>query len=71
MPKRYTYSQKALSKTFNIKQTAEHRAYGDVMVLEQIFNSLIKNYCEWNSYNITDYQNTNKIYNMLYDYSFI
>ena len=71
MPKRYTYSQKALSKTFNIKQTAEHRAYGDVIVLEQIFNSLIKNYCEWNSYNITDYQNTNKIYNMLYDYSFI
>ena len=71
MPKRYTYSQKALSKTFNIKQTAEHRAYGDVMVLEQIFNSLIKNYCEWNSYDITDYQNTNKIYNMLYDYSFI
>lgn len=70
MPKRFTYSQKALSKTFNIKQTAEHRAYGDVIVLEQIFNSLIKSYCEWNSYNITDYLNIQKIYNMLYNYSF-
>ena len=68
MPKRYTYSQKALSDTFNIKQTAEHRAYGDVIVLEQILNSLIKSYCEWNSYNITDYQNIQKIYNMLYNY---
>ena len=68
MPKRYTYSQKALSNTFNIKQTAEHRAYGDVIVLEQILNSLIKSYCEWNSYNITDYQNIQKIYNMLYNY---
>tara|TARA_Y100001958_G_C21229189_1_gene554746 strand:- start:462 stop:1106 length:645 start_codon:yes stop_codon:yes gene_type:complete len=70
MPKRFAYSQKALSKTFNIKQTAEHRAYGDVIVLEQIFNSLIKSYCEWNSYNITDYLNIQKIYNMLYNYSF-
>tara|TARA_B100001094_G_C18194018_1_gene809322 strand:+ start:6284 stop:6922 length:639 start_codon:yes stop_codon:yes gene_type:complete len=69
MPKRYTYSQNALAKTFNIKQTAAHRAYGDVIVLEQIFNSLIKSYCEWNSYDFKEHLNIKNINNMLYNYS--
>jgi DNA polymerase III alpha subunit (gram-positive type) len=69
MPKRYTYSQNALAKTFNIKQTAAHRAYGDVIVLEQIFNSLIKNYCQWNSYDFKENLNIKNINNMLYNYS--
>ncbi len=69
MPKRYTYSQNALAKTFNIKQTAAHRAYGDVIVLEQIFNSLIKSYCEWNSYDFKENLNIKNINNMLYNYS--
>ena len=69
MPKRYTYSQNALAKTFNIKQTAAHRAYGDVIVLEQIFNSLIKNYCQWNSYDFKENLNIKNINNILYNYS--
>lgn len=42
-PGRTYYSQPAIAKTFNIMIVNAHRAMGDVIVLEQIYNQLLKN----------------------------
>ena len=51
IPDRFTYSQNALAKTFLIEQKAAHRAFGDVIVLEEIFKNLVRYHCNINSLN--------------------
>ncbi len=70
IPNRYTYSQNALAKTFLINQKAEHRAYGDVMVLEEIFAKLIKDYCNRNSLDYQKCLDIKYVHALLYTYSF-
>ena len=43
LPKRYSYSQSSLCKTYQIQNDAEHRAMGDVLALEKLFEKLINN----------------------------
>lgn len=62
---RYTYSQKALAKTYLINQENAHRAFGDVIVLEQIFNKLCENSNVKNKINSF---NIEGIYNLLYKF---
>ena len=38
---RQSYKMSSLCKTFHIENTEEHRALGDVLALEQIFNKLL------------------------------
>ena len=70
IPNRYTYSQNALAKTFFINQKAAHRAYGDVMVLEEIFAKLIKDYCNRNSLDYQKCLDIKYVHALLYTYSF-
>ena len=42
---RQSYKMSSLCKMFNIENTEEHRALGDVLALEQIFNKLL---FKWN-----------------------
>lgn len=63
---RYTYSQNALAKTYLINQNNAHRAFGDVIVLEQIFNKLIESHSINYQLNIEDYLKIDKIYSELY-----
>ena len=54
IPDRFTYSQNALAKTFLIEQKAAHRAFGDVIVLEEIFKNLVRYHCNINSLNYNE-----------------
>ena len=58
------------AKTFLINQKAAHRAYGDVMVLEEIFAKLIKDYCNRNSLDYQKCLDIKYVHALLYTYSF-
>ena len=70
IPDRFTYSQNALAKTFLIEQKAAHRAFGDVLVLEEIFKNLVRYHCNINSLNYNECLNIEYIHALLYTYSF-
>lgn len=70
MPNRFTYSQNALAKTFSIEQKAAHRAYGDVIVLEEIFKNIIVHHCKLKSLDYNECLNIEYINALLYIYSF-
>ena len=44
MPNQYSFRLKSLCKYFNILNTAEHRAMGDVLALEGLYNVLCDRY---------------------------
>ena len=70
IPDRFTYSQNALAKTFLIEQKAAHRAFGDVLVLEEIFKNLVIYHCNINSLNYNECLNIEYIHALLNTYSF-
>jgi len=71
IPNRYSYSQNALAKTYFIEQKSAHRAFGDVIVLEELFNKIIEFYAKEKSLDYDKCLNIKFIYSLLYIYSFI
>lgn len=55
IPNRYSYAQRSLLKTYNINNISEHRALGDVIALEKLFN-VIKDELECINININMYR---------------
>ena len=69
LPDRFSHSQNSLAKYYSIEQKAAHRAFGDVMVLEEIYENIIRTYCINNNLNFKEHLDINFISKLLYDYS--
>lgn len=69
LPDRFSYSQNTLAKYYSIEQKAAHRAFGDVVVLEEIYENIIRTYCMKNNLNFKEHLDINVISKLLYDYS--
>ena len=69
LPDRFSYSQNTLAKYYSIEQKAAHRAFGDVVVLEEIYENIVRTYCMKNNLNFKEHLDINVISKLLYDYS--
>ena len=65
LPGRFQYSQKTLCKTFNISQNNAHRAFGDVIDLENLYIAMMMNYIYTNKLDNTLLENTQNVYNLI------
>ena len=65
LPGRFQYSQKTLCKTFNIAQDNAHRAFGDVIDLENLYYAMMMNYIYTNKLDKTLIENTQNVYNLI------
>ena len=65
LPGRFQYSQKTLCKTFNISQDNAHRAYGDVIDLENLYNAMMTEYLYNNNKDIKFLDDTQNVFNLI------